>query len=217
MTRVTGLDPVKRRSGWMEIQLDGAPLCLLPDDEVWRLRLELGSELADGDVEEVRRSAERAEAMRVGLRYLSVRPRSRREVERRLRRDRVGVEAVEHTLDRMEELGYLDDADFAAAFARDRIRLRPCGVRRLRSDLFSRGVSPEDARRGIEAAMVEEAVTEEALLDRVASARARRLSATAPDVSRRRLFGYLARRGFAPGSIRAWIDARWPDDDGSGA
>lgn len=151
--------------------------------------------------------------MSVGLRYLSVRPRSRREVERRLRRDRIDPAAIQHALERLAALGYLDDAQFAASFARDRIRLRPCGTRRMQSDLLSRGVSREDADRGIREAMAEEGATEEELLQRVATARARRLTGADPAKARRRLFDYLARRGFAAGSIRAWIEVNWQVED----
>ena len=217
MPEVTALARAKRRSGWTEVELDGTPLCVLPDEDVVRLRLRVGVHLGETELDAVRSSAGRAEAMRVGLRYLSVRPRSRREVERRLRRDRIDAAGIEHALDRLASLGYLDDAAFAAAFARDRIRLRPCGVRRMRSDLFSRGVSAGDAECGIREAMTEEAVTEDELLERVAARRASRLKATDPAKARRRLFDYLARRGFSPGGIRAWIEAYWPDDDGSAA
>lgn len=214
MNEITGLVPVKRRSGWTEVQLDGVSLCRLRDEDVHGLRLTVGVQLGPEELEAVRAAAGRAEAMSVGLRYLSVRPRSRREVERRLGRDRIDGAAIQHALERLEALGYLDDAQFAASFARDRIRLRPCGSRRMLSDLLARGVSPEDADRGIREAMAEEDVTEEALLRRVATARARRLTGADPAKARRRLFGYLARRGFAAGSSRAWIDANWQDEDG---
>lgn len=213
MPQVTRLSRAKRRSGWTEVELDGASLCFLPDEEVVRFGIEVGTALDATGLAAVRAAAARAEAMRVGLRYLSVRPRSRREVERRLARDRIDPGAIEYALERMEALGYLDDAAFAAAFARDRIRLRPCGARRMRSDLLARGVPGEDAERGIRAAFAEERVTEEALLERVAAKRVRALRGTEPAAARRRLFAYLARRGFSAGSVRAWIEAYWPGDD----
>ena len=209
MNEITGLVPVKRRSGWTEVQLDGVSLCRIPDEDVHRLRLDVGLTLGSAELDAVRVAGGRAEAMFVGLRYLSVRPRSRREVERRLWRDRIDQAAIEHALERLAALGYLDDAQFAASFARDRIRLRPCGVRRMQSDLLARGVSREDADRGIREAMAEEGATEEALLERVAAARARRLAGVDPAKARRRLFDYLARRGFAAGSVRAWIEVNW--------
>ncbi len=187
-------------------------LCSLPDSDVYRLRLRVGAELGTEEIEPLVAAGERAEAVRVALRYLAVRPRSRQEVSRRLRRDRFGREVVDHVLDRLTSLGYLDDAEFAAAFARSRIRLRPCGRRRMRADLVARGVSPEDADSGIRAAMAGEGVTEAALMNRAASARARSLSGADRNSAKRRMYGYLARRGFSAESIRAWIDSCWPPE-----
>jgi len=206
---VTALSPVKRRSGWIEIQLDGASCILLPDQDIARLGLTIGSTIEETDLASLQSTAELAEAMRVGLRYLSVRPRSCREIELRLLREKLTQETIERTVDRLTILGYLDDRNFAAAFARDRIRLRPCGVRRMKADLLSRGVSSCDADDGIESAMMEQDVNEHELLQQVASARASKLDDLDKGVARRRLFGYLSRRGFSSENIRKWIDTRW--------
>lgn len=212
MPSVTALSPAKRRSGWIEIQLDGASCILLPDQDISRLGLTVGCTIEEADFNSVQRAAELAEAMRLGLRYLSVRPRSCREIELRLLREQLAQETIERTVDRLTTLGYLDDRNFAATFVRDRIRLRPCGVRRMKSDLLSRGVSPHDADDGIESAMTEQDVDERELLQRVASARASKLDDLDLGVARRRLFGYLSRRGFPSTSIQKWIDTRWPPD-----
>ena len=209
MPSVTALSPVKRRSGWIEIQLDGASCILLPDQDIARLGLTIGSTIEETDLASLQSTAELAEAMRVGLRYLSVRPRSCREIELRLLREKLTQETIERTVDRLTILGYLDDRNFAAAFARDRIRLRPCGVRRMKADLLSRGVSSCDADDGIESAMMEQDVNEHELLQQVASARASKLDDLDKGVARRRLFGYLSRRGFSSENIRKWIDTRW--------
>jgi len=211
MPSVTGVVPAKRRAGWMEIQLDGALLVLLPEEDVWRLGLEAGRHIEAAELEAVHGTAERAEALRIALRYLEARPRARREVEVRLRRDGFSESSIQRTIDRLFDLAYLDDKRFAAAFSRDRIRLRPCGERRLRADLRAKGVSPGDADVGIREAMAEEGATEADLLDRVATARAARLMRVDPAVARRRLYAYLERRGFASSGVRAWLDANWSD------
>jgi len=207
MQSVTGIGPAKRRSGWVEIQLDGVSCVILPEEEVSRRGLAVGIEIDQADLAALQDAAAQAEASRIALRYLAVRPRSRREVESRLGREHLQSEAIERTLRRLVDLGYLNDRTFAAAFARDRIRLRPCGARRMRADLFSKGVASQDAEAGIQDAMAEEDVTEDDLLERVAGARALRLARLDPVVARRRLFGFLERRGFASSSIRAWIES----------
>jgi regulatory protein len=202
----------------MEIRLDDASTFLLPNDEVLRLGLSSGDEIAAGRLHDIARVAGRAEAMRIAQHYLSVRPRSRRELLLQLRRKGMVDEAIDTVLARCEELGYLDDRAFAAAFARDRIRLRPCGVRRMLGDLREKGVAEADALGGIREAMAEEEVGERELLERVARARVSRLEGLDPQVAARRLFAFLSRRGFPADEVRRWIDG-WcsrPDDTTDG-
>jgi len=206
---ITGIKTAKRRSGWMEIWLDGASSLLLPQDKVLSLGLATGDQVSTTDLERIESAARRAEAMRIALRYLSVRPRSRRELAIQLRRKGLDDVTIQPTLERCDELGFLDDRAFAAAFARDRIRLRPCGVRRMKDDLRSKGVSEADAIAGIAQGMKDEGVREHELLERVAERRAAGLRSLEPEVATRRLFAFLSRRGFPPGDIRRWIETEW--------
>ena len=208
MTRITGIVPAKRRSGWVEIRLDGASRILLPDDEAGRLGLVAG-DLVDPDrLARVRTAAARAEAIRGALGYLSTRPRSRWEVERRLRKKGVDAAAIAAAIERCEALGYLDDREFASAYARDRIRLRPCGEARLMANLQARGVSEGDAAAGIRTAFRDEDVSEEDLLEREASRQARRLARVEPETARRRLYAALMRRGFPASMVHRWLERR---------
>jgi regulatory protein len=190
----------------MEIELDGASSFILPQDRVLSLGLARGDDIAPGRLRDLESLAERAEAMRIALRYLSVRPRSRRELVLKLQGRGVPRAAADEVLRRCDELGYLDDAAFAAAFARDRIRLKPCGVRRLMADLRSRGVSDGDAVEGIRVALEDERVDEPELLDRAARKRVRSLGRLEPDIARRRLFAFLTRRGFSGPAVRDWLE-----------
>lgn len=208
MTRITGIVPAKRRSGWVEIRLDGASRILLPEEDAGRLGLAVGDRVDRDRLDRVRAAAAAAEAIRGALRYLSTRPRSRREVELRLERKGLDPTSISAAIERCETLGYLDDREFAAAYARDRIRLRPCGEARLMADLRARGVRETDAAAGIRTAFRDEDVSEEDLLEREASRQVRRLSRLEPGVARRRLYAALMRRGFPALMVRRWMDRR---------
>ncbi|MFQ5747552.1 MAG: regulatory protein RecX [Gemmatimonadota bacterium] len=140
--------------------------------------------------------------LELALRHLAVRTRSRAELERHLRRRGVPPESIPSVVEHCAELGYVDDRAFAAAFVRDRIRLRPRGIARLRSELRAKGVDAEDAEAGIRMAFEELGVTEGSLLEAAAAGRWRALRALAPPVRRRRLAAYLLRRGFPPPDVR---------------
>ena len=176
--------------------------------------LSVGDSIDLADLEKLQEESQRQEAMRQALSYLSVRPRSCWEVERRLRDKGHGDVAVQATLERCEALRYLDDKAFAAAYSRDRIRLRPRSTRMLLAELAGKRVARADAEAGIREALRDERVSETDLLVRAAEKGARTLGSVDVEIARRRLTAYLGRRGFAGEAIRDCVDgltSDWPD------
>lgn len=201
MPRITRVEPdPNRRDAWA-LQLDGEPWLTLPRQLAGELELREGRALGASQVVATEREVAFRAALDAALRALAVRQRSRGELERRLRAGGHGDDAIEAALARCEGSGYLDDRSYAAAFVRDRIRLRPRGLSRLRAELRRRGVSEEDAAAGIAEALDEEGTTEAQLLERAARRRWRTLRGLEPEVAKRRLAAYLMRRGFPPPAV----------------
>lgn len=136
-------------------------------------------------------------AREIALRQLTVRARSRAELERALARKRVPGEVTGAVLDRLEEVGLVDDA----TFARDWLA---AGDRRQKS---RRALLAELAEKGVDRDVVEEAVAElDGDRDYVvargfAERKARSLAGLDPQAQYRRLAGALARRGFSAGVV----------------
>lgn len=207
MPRITSLERLRRPRGWVRIHLDGAPFCELPRAPVEEEGLTVGDEVSRASVASLRDEAQRRAAVERSVRYLAHRSRSRFEVERYLRRRGYHEDAVRAALSHCEERGYLDDREFAASWARDRIRLKPRAPVLMEIELRRKGVSRPDARAGIDRAMEDEEVSEEDLLSRAARRARRRVGSGDPDALRRRLHGYLRRRGFRSGEVRRMVDA----------
>jgi len=205
MPRITGLEPCGKPQGACRLYVDDAFHFEVPGVLLARARLSVGQTLSAADLDALRRQAAEHRAMESALHYLSFRIRSRAEIERHLRRNGHEPDASAWAVDRCRQLGYVDDLAFATSFARDRIRLRPQGMRRLRADLRARGVSEADAREGIDAAFREEQVNEAELLDAVATRRWRALQSAEPVVARRRLAAFLSRRGFPSDRVRETV------------
>jgi SOS response regulatory protein OraA/RecX len=104
--------------------------------------------------------------MEIASRFLGTRPRSRREVERRLRRAAAAPDVVEPTLARLAALGYVDDLAFARWWLEQRDQHAPRGRRLVEAELRQHGVG----RDVIEALRDELATLEGAELDRSAEA-----------------------------------------------
>lgn len=160
-------------------------------------------------------------AMEVAVRFLGARPRTRWELERRLRRGGVEEPVIESTLERLAELGYLDDAAFARWWGEQRDRHAPRGRRAIEAELRQHGV-PRDV---IEDYRDEHAAPERAPEDRSLPAnepqrarealdrhlRGRPLPTDAKALQRVGMF--LMRRGFDPGTVRSTIRAAGADTD----
>jgi regulatory protein len=144
------------------------------------------------------------------LRLLAVRPRARRELESRLRQAGFETAEVSSELDRLEDVGLLDDVAFARELADHHLTTRGSARRAVAGALASKGVSRETIDRTLAGLEQDESVR--AL--EVATERARRLSSLRPEVAYGRLVSFLARRGYDAGTSREAARAALELDDG---
>ena len=214
--RITALKRHPRKER-VRVYVDGEaePRAELALDLVVRAGLATGDVLEPATLEPLLREDEGFRARDAALSLLSHRARSRTELRRRLARKELSPAAIDRTVAWLEERGYLDDAAFAEAFVRDRLRLRPRGRRGLVSELRAKGVDEDTATTAVERVLEAEEVSEAGLAADAAEAWARknrsavlraRRSREDRERARRRLYGHLARRGFAPDAIRAGVD-----------
>lgn len=150
--------------------------------------------------------------MEIAVRFLGTRPRTRWELERRLRRASADPEVIAATLDRLAGMGYVDDTAFARWWAEQRDRHAPRGRRMVEAELRQHGVPREilEALRGIE--LAEPALDGEALPSsegeraRTALDRHLRGRPMPSDMkARQRLGAFLVRRGFDPETVRSTL------------
>ena len=170
-----------------------------------------------------------AVVLEAAARFLEARARSVHEVRRRLGTAGYRTELVEAAIERMTELGMLDDEVFARAWVESRDRARPRGERAIREELRLKGIDRETVDvvlgerrdRAAEAGGEGEEEGPPASADRIAAERllaknARTLARVAdPRKRRQRAYALLARHGFDPGTCRdvaaTLVDA--PDDE----
>jgi regulatory protein len=205
----------------VRIHVDGEeePRLDLALDLVLRAGLAVGDVLDPARVAELEREDEVMRAREAALRLLSHRARSITELRRRLERREVPVPVIDSVVTWLEERGYLDDSAFAEAFVRDRLRLRPRGRRGLIQDLRRKGVAEDVAAAAADEVMTAEAVDELELAREAARSWARRNASLMKGLdrpeqrarARRRLYGHLARRGFAPAAVSAGVAAALSD------
>lgn len=139
---ISKLTPSKHVEGrWLAFLEDGTVL-RVSENEVIQFALYAGKELNNEEAAALLDAARRSGLKEKTLELLTRKPQSRRELERKL----LGWEASEAEAaaicDRMEELGYLNDADYAVRVVRH-YSAKGYGVKKLRDELYRRGVPRE--------------------------------------------------------------------------
>ena len=165
-----------------------------------------------------------AVVLEAAARFLEPRARSVAEVRRRLTSAGYRTELVDGAIDRLLELGMLDDEAFARAWVESRDRARPRGERAIRQELGLKGLDRATVdlvlaeRRESMTAMVGDesgpASPDEAAAERLLARNARSLARVAdPRQRRQRAYALLARNGFDPEVCRTVAASVAPDPD----
>lgn len=148
------------------------------------------------------------QAFEIAGRFLGTRPRSRWEVEQRLRRAGATDRVISGALNRLARLGLVDDVAFARWWVEQRDRHAPRGRMALETELRAKRVAAAVIETLRADATHDPALTEE---ERAAAALERHLRGRpVPDDARavQRLGMFLVRRGFDPPTARAVLRQR---------
>ncbi len=132
-------------------------------------------------------------------------PRSARDLRRRLLLKGEPESEVDVTVERLTASGLLNDAAYARAFVRSRVASQGFSRRRLQQELAKRGVARDIADAAIDEVLHDEDVDEAAGIERVAQKKLTTLRGLQGETQRRRLFSYLARRGYDVDDVRAVV------------
>lgn len=170
------------------------------DDEFWaeldpqvaaECGLQEGAVFSREELAEARVMGERPLAMNRALGALGYRARSKSELHRRLIQAGYAEAAVGEVIGRLEELGYLDDEEFAQELVR--VEARKYGPRRIHQDLLRAGVDEELVHKIVEKEFAENSEHQMA----IETARRRYNTGEDPDAQARRVYGFLMRRGYS--------------------
>lgn len=201
------LKPSQRVEGrWLAFLEDGT-LLRLRESEVIDFALYAGKELTEEEAAALQDSASRSLRKEKAIELLSRKPQSRKELEGKLAQWEAGEEEIAALCDRMEELGYLNDAAYAARVVRHYSE-KGYGVRKLRDELYRRGVP-----RDLWDAALEQAQAPDDAIDAFV---AKKLAGKEPDRKElKKVSDALARRGYSWSDISAALrryGAQWDEE-----
>jgi len=134
-------------------------------------------------------------AKNTAYRFLTYRPRSRAEINRKLQDKEFEDAIIEAVLLDLERLGYVNDQQFAVQWATGRVRLRGFGRRRIEQELKSKGVGLDiiaETLREVSGADADIETAKKTVERKLPS-----MQALDRETRRRRLAGFLERKGFS--------------------
>jgi len=197
--RITKIERQKKRASRKSIFIDGTFAFGVSDDVLLRFGLHEGAELGEGMAARIIEAENEETAKQKALRFLGIRPRSKKEIRDYLMKKSFTPELAESIIGRLESLRMLDDLAFARMVCRDLLAKKPSGEKMLRQQMM---------KKGVPAAVIEDVLgefstpeAEFAMALKAAEKQILRIGRSSrpsdDDIIKKKILEYLLRRGFA--------------------
>lgn len=197
---ITAIKQQVRRSGRYSIFVDGKYSFSLSDGALLESRLVNGQELTEKQIKDFKRVSDEDKLYNNTLAYVSLRPRSEWEVRQYLQRKKAAPELSKKILDKLNDVGLLDDEAFARSWVASRRLLKPVSRRKLIQELRAKRVEEAVCERAISEDDTDEQEVLAELIDR------KRKQTRYRD--NQKLMQYLAGQGFSYGDIKSALEVR---------
>lgn len=201
--RITHIQAPHRHDSRCMIYLDGEPFQEVQQSLITKFGLRTGLEMEEEDLRELIRQDELPRAKRYAFDLLVRQAYSRKGMEQKLRKRGFSDKTVEETIQSLQRLDYIKDEAYAEDWVFQRSRSRPRGKRLLRQELGRKGIDRTTIDRVLEEIDDEQ---EFELAMRAAKKQMRHYERLETTVARRRLYGFLGRRGFDANICRQVVE-----------
>jgi len=149
----------------------------------------------------------RVSAYNYALNLLAARPYATRALQRKLIQKEYSAADADDAIRRLVANGLLDDAKYAEQYARSKMLATGASRRRLTQDLYRKGIKSDIAAAAIDNVVADEEIDTAGMIERVARKKLAQLGDLEPLVLRRRVFAFLARRGYDVDEIKRVVAA----------
>lgn len=220
--RITDIQAVPELPSHRQLFFDGTPFVILHAALVENFGLRVGLEIEAEVIEKLIAADEVMRAKNYALRLLrealnnddddetedfrpAVRskPYTKSEMERRLTREGFSEAAIETAVAELIDSGHIRDRKYAENWVVRRQKSNPRGKTLLKHELLDKGVDRETAEQVVAQVKTEDEAT---LALQIAQRRMKQYQRLPVHVAKRRLHGFLARRGFESEVVRQVLE-----------
>lgn len=192
ITAITRQEKDKNRCS---IFIDGEFALGIYEDTLVKFRLRKGDEVTEAAMNEIKLYDEINFGKKVSLKYLSYKPRSKKEVEKKLKTLKLSDNSVNEVISWLESIRYLNDDHYSKLFIENKTIKKPLGKRLLTQKLLLTGIDKELIEKNIEELYSEENEFKAALS--LLKKYQKKIKAKTEDEKKRKCFQYLMSRGFS--------------------
>jgi len=192
--QITDIQVQKKHPTRRSIFLDGQFFCGVNDGVAAKFYLKIGMEIDEDELKNLLREEELSKAKNYVYRILARRMYTNKEIRDKLVERGYLDKVIEDVIATLERYGYLNDKTYAEEWIRSRMRSKPKGKIAIRQEL---------ARKGVERSIIEDALSQEFdesrekdMVLELARRKVRSCKRDEPVAVRRKLYGFLLRRGF---------------------
>ena len=202
--QITDIQVQKKRPSRRSVFLDGKFFCGVSEELVAKFHLNVGMDIDEDELKKLLHEEEFSKAKNYIYRILARRMYTSKEIRRKLAERGYIDEIIQDVIATMERYGYVNDSFYAEEWVRSRMKSKPKGKIALRQEL---------TRKGIDKSIVEETLsqafddsTESDMALDLARRKIGSYGKDDPAVAKRKLQGFLLRRGFGYGTVKDAIE-----------
>ncbi|WP_110513375.1 RecX family transcriptional regulator [Herpetosiphon llansteffanensis] len=169
-----------------------------------------GKVLSESDWQAIAQAEEVDKTYNAALVFLAARPRSSQEIRTRLRKREFPDEHIDLAIEKLAQIGLVNDAAFARFWVENRQQHRPRGARAIQAELSQKGV-----KRELISEVLNELTDQDEEQERAFSVARSALRRYANEPTKmafsRKMAGLLQRRGFGFDTIKPVLDQLWQE------
>ena len=125
------------------VKLDDKSVFRVPEDVFVLNPFHVGETVTLDEIENYDVKMRLQEAKDAAFKLLSFRMRSIAEMRKRLNEKSFSQIEIEHVIDKLTKLNYLNDVEFGKAFVKEKIKNKKIGPKAIKSELFPHELSPD--------------------------------------------------------------------------
>ncbi|MAP71224.1 MAG: hypothetical protein CMF81_05055 [Candidatus Marinimicrobia bacterium] len=125
------------------VKLDDKSVFRVPEDAFVLNPFHIGETVTLDEIENYDVKMRLQEAKDAAFKLLSFRMRSIAEMRKRLKEKSFSQIEIDHVIDKLTKLNYLNDVEFGKAFVREKIKNKKIGPKAIKSELFPHQLSPD--------------------------------------------------------------------------